>query len=301
MHIPRTLLPLVALGLTTGCVLDRTGQSATEVYRREVALQSARVANIEKQFDGVDSRVAQIEELNRTRGQDEILKLETLEEVRAEVARMRGEVEVLAHDFGQSSGEALTLHEDAAYRLLWLEERADALEKSMGLATPPPPARESVVSPDEGGVAGTSTEDPAPGPATRDGARKQGTNDAGVTDPDAMLTLAEEHLAAGRESAAEAVLNRFLEAHPKHERAAEAKYRRAEAAFNSKNYPASVLRFQEVIDGHKKSIWAPWAMLRQGEAFDEQGQKPNAQLFYEEVVRAWPRSKAAAEAKGKLK
>ena len=81
MHIPRTLLPLVALGLTTGCVLDRTGQSATEVYRREVALQSARVANIEKQFDGVDSRVAQIEELNRTRGQDEILKLETLEEV----------------------------------------------------------------------------------------------------------------------------------------------------------------------------------------------------------------------------
>ena len=297
MHVPRTLLPLLALGLTTGCVLDRTGQSATEVYRREVALQSARVANIEKQFDGVDSRVAQIEELNRTRGQDEILKLETLEEVRAEVARMRGEVEVLAHDFGQSGGDARTQHEDAAFRLIWLEQRADELEKSMGLSTPPPPARESLVSPDEG----TSAEDPNPGLATRDAAKKQGSSDEGVTDPDAMLKLAEEHLAAGREPAAEAVLGRFLTAHPKHERAAEAKYRRAEAAFNAKNYPASVLRFQEVIDGHKKSIWAPWAMLRQGEAFEEQGQKPNAQLFYEEVVRAWPKSKAAAEAKTKLK
>lgn len=300
MH--RTLLPLLALGLMTGCVLDRTGQSATEVYRREVALQSARVANIEKQFDSVDSRVAQIEELNRTRGQDEILKLETLEEVRAEVARLRGEVEVLNHDFGKSSTDSLTQQEDAAFRLLWLEQRADELEKSMGLATPPPPERESIVSPDEGGEAGGSAVDPAePGLATRDNGKKQGSADAGVTEPDAMLKLAEEHLAGGREPAAEAVLNRFLEMHPKHERAAEAKYRRAEAAFNSKDYARSVLRFQEVIDGHKKSIWAPWAMLRQGEAFEEQGQKPNAKLFYEEVIRAWPKSKAAAEAKAKLK
>jgi tol-pal system protein YbgF len=300
MH--RSLLPLLALGLMTGCVLDRTGQSATEVYRREVALQSARVANIEKQFDGIDSRVAQIEELNRTRGQDEILKLETLEEVRAEVARLRGEVEVLNHDFGKSSTDAITQQEDAAFRLLWLEQRADELEKSMGLTTPPPPARESIVSPDEGSGGEGSGDEPAePGLATRDGKKQAGSADAGVTDPDAMLKLAEEHLAAGREPAAEAVLNRFIESHPKHERVAEAKYRRAEAAFNAKNYAASVLRFQEVIDAHKKSIWAPWAMLRQGEAFEEQGQKANAKLFYEEVVRAWPKSKAATEAKAKLK
>ncbi|MEC7946855.1 MAG: tetratricopeptide repeat protein [Myxococcota bacterium] len=296
MH--RTLLPLIAL--TTGCVLDRTGQSATEVYRREVALQSARVANIEKQFDGIDGRVAQIEELNRTRGQDEILKLETLEEVRAEVARMRGEVEVLGHAFGQSSSDALTQQEDASFRLMWLEERADLLEKSMGLATPPPPARESVVSPAEGAAEGTGDAAPGVALATRD-AKERGQSDQGITDPDAMIKLAEEHLAAGREPAAEAVLNRFIDMHPKHEKVAEAKYRRAEAAFNAKNYPASVLRFQEVIDGHKKSIWAPWAMLRQGEAFEEQGQKPNAKLFYEEVVRAWPKSKAAAEARAKLK
>ena len=297
MH--RSLLPLLALGLMTGCVLDRTGQSATEVYRREIALQSARVANIEKQFDTIDSRVAQIEELNRTRGQDEILKLETLEEVRAEVARLRGEVEVLGHDFGQSSSDALTQQEDAAFRLLWLEQRADELEKSMGLATPPPPERESVVSPEEGASGEGETGDAPVATATR-GAGKANA-DAGVTEPDAMMKLAEEHLAAGREPAAEAVLNRFIEAHPKHERVAEAKYRRAEAAFNAKNYAGSVLRFQEVIDGHKKSIWAPWAMLRQGEAFDEQGQSDNAKLFYEEVVRAWPKSKAAAEAKTKLK
>ena len=295
----RPLLPILALGLMSGCVLDRTGQSATEVYRREIALQSARVTNIEKQFDTIDSRVAQIEELNRTRGQDEILKLETLEEVRAEVARMRGEVEVLGHDFGQSTSEAVTQHEDAAFRLLWLEQRADELEKSMGLATPAPPERESVVSPDESTADAEATRTEPVASATRESGKT--STDNGVSEPDTMLKLAEEHLAAGRESAAEAVLNRFIEAHPKHERVAEAKYRRAEAAFNAKNYAGSVLRFQEVIDGHKKSIWAPWAMLRQGEAFDEQGQAANAKLFYEEVVRAWPKSKAAAEAKAKLK
>jgi len=297
MHRP--LLPILALSLMPGCVLDRTGQSATEVYRREIALQSARVTNIEKQFDAIDSRVAQIEELNRTRGQDEILKLETLEEVRAEVARMRGEVEVLDHDFGQSTSAAVTQHEDAAFRLLWLEQRADELERSMGLATPAPPARESVVSPDEGSAQSDTTTTEPVASATRESGKVAA--DTGVNEPDAMMKLAEEHLAAGREPAAEAVLNRFIEAHPKHERVAEAKYRRAEAAFNAKNYAGSVLRFQEVIDGHKKSIWAPWAMLRQGEAFDEQGQEANARLFYEEVVRAWPKSKAAAEAKAKLK
>jgi TolA-binding protein len=61
-----------------------------------------------------------------------------------------------------------------------------------------------------------------------------------------------------------------------------------------------VLRFQEVIDKHKSSPWAAYAMLRQGECFEAQGQKDNARLFYEDVVRLYPKSKAAKEAKAKL-
>jgi TolA-binding protein len=42
-------------------------------------------------------------------------------------------------------------------------------------------------------------------------------------------------------------------------------------------------------------------MLRQGECFDAQGQKENARLFYEDVVRLYPKTKAADDAKKKLK
>jgi hypothetical protein len=34
-----------------------------------------------------------------------------------------------------------------------------------------------------------------------------------------------------------------------------------------------VLRFQDVIDAHKTSVWASWAMLRQGECFEVQGRR----------------------------
>jgi tol-pal system protein YbgF len=301
----RALIPALALALTTGCVLDRTGQSASEVYRRELALQGARVTNLETQFDALDGRVAQMEELNRARGQQEILKMETLEQVRAEVARMRGEVEVMAHDFGKSEADTVAMQEDAALRLQWLETRADQLEKAMGLQTPPPPIASE--APAGGESDGTDVEPATAGGGSTGkvvlgGGDTEATDDAGgITDPDALIKLAEEHLAAGREAAAEAVLNRFLDLHPKHERVPEAKYRRAEAAFNEARYAAAVLRFQEVIDGHKKSKWAPWAMLRQGECFEAQGQDANAKLFYEDVVRMWPKSQAAGEARGKLK
>lgn len=69
----------------------------------------------------------------------------------------------------------------------------------------------------------------------------------------------------------------------------------------AKQYKQAILRFQSVIDQFKSSSWAPWAMLRQGECFEEQGQGDNAKVFFSEVVRLYPSSRAAATAKKKLR
>lgn len=280
---------MAVAALASGCVLDRTGQSASEAYRRELAMQRARVGSLEAQVDDISTRVEQIEELNRARGQEEILKMETLDQVRDEVARMRGEVEVMRHEFDQVALDSFARDEDATFRMLWLESRAEQVEKTLGLKTPPAPkpATDTAAGPD------------AP-PADTAAPPPEDAADAAVTDPDEMIKLAEGHLAAGREKAAEAVLNRFLEVHPKHARKSEALYRRAESYFNAKNYAGAVLKFQEVIDADKTSSWAAWAMLRQGECFEKQGQKENAKLFFEDVVRLWPKSKAAKDARAKL-
>ena len=59
------------------------------------------------------------------------------------------------------------------------------------------------------------------------------------------------------------------------------------------------LRYQEVID-RKGSTFAPWAMFRQGECFDAQGQGDNAKVFYGEVIRIYPKSRAAKAARKNL-
>jgi tol-pal system protein YbgF len=278
--------------LLLSCVLDRTGQSASEAMRREVALHGARLSNVEAELQEAERRVAQLEELQRDRGQDEIQKMETVDELRSEVARLRGDVETLMHDSTNSGASTTKLLEDAEFRVTWLEARAAQLEKSLGIKPPPPPERP------EG--SGSGSGEVASGSGSGSGAPADVAADAGVTNPDEMMKLAEAHLAAGREKAAEAVLQRFIRDNPQSARLAEAKYRYAEAAFNAKDYKAAVLRFQDVIDGHKSSVWASWAMLRQGESFEVQGQAANAKLFYEDVIRMWPKSSAAKEAKQKL-
>ena len=282
----------------TGCVLDRTGQSATEAFRRDMVLHATRLNNLENQFDNLEARTTQLEELTRTRGQDEIMAMESLEELRSEVARIRGDVEVLGHNYSVSSESFSALGEDASFRLAWLEDRAAQLEENLGVNPPPPPEMEdpsSAATSDESDGAEDSADDS--GAASEASSEDEGES---VTDPDRLIELAEQHLAAGRERPAEAVLNRFLDLHPEHERVPEALYRRAEAAFNEEDYSGAVLRFQEVIDGHKDSPWSAWAMLRQGECFEAQDQPENARLFYEDVVRLWPKSKAAKEARKKL-
>jgi TolA-binding protein len=55
-----------------------------------------------------------------------------------------------------------------------------------------------------------------------------------------------------------------------------------------------------VVDKAPNSTWAPWSVLRQGECFDAIGDHDGAKVFYGDVVRLYPKSKAAKEAKGHL-
>ena len=289
------MIAVLLAPLLTGCVLDRTGQSITEAYRRDMILHATRLNNLENQFDNIEARTSQQEELTRTRGQEEIMAMESLEELRGEISRLRGDVEVLSYDYGVTSESFIALSEDAVFRLVWLEDRALQLEENLGLNPPSPPDMASSTS-----NPAASATDTAPADTATEAEAVPSDVIPEDADPDALIALAEQHLAAGREKPAEAVLNRFLDRHPDHERVPEALYRRAEAAFNAEDYSGAVLRFQEVIDGHKDNPWAAWAMLRQGECFEAQDQQENARLFYEDVERLWPKSKAAKEARKKL-
>ncbi len=287
----RSSLPLVALAvLTSGCVLDRTGQSATSKYEKELADHQSRVRDLESLGEDVGRRVAQLEEVTQARGQEDILKMETVEELRGEVAKMRGEFETLDHDYRTYETASLGTQTDVDGRLLYLETRVGALEKTLGVKPPPRPTADGLVAADP---VTPPPSDPTPPPIDPD------TGDAAATTPEEYFGIIQQNLEAGNGAAARAVAKRYVDAFPKGDRVAEALYRIGESYQNEEKYKEAAGAFQDVLDQAPASTWAPWALLRQGECFEGLGRAKDSAVFYCDVLKKYPKSKAAKEAKGK--
>ena len=310
------------LALILGCPKDRTGTSSTQDLMNSVT----EVESLILKMNEVEQRIAKMENVTRARGQDEILKLESLDQVRVEMANMRGELERMGFQLEQLDGTSKNQQADAQFRLDWLEKRASQLEGSLGMDTPPPTDDAASTSSNLDSQQGMANQtDVQTGSQTnpqqnasqnisktdsnvsskKSNKSNNASNDAQPTDggssAEELLKLAKEHLVGGREEAAEAVLNRVLKEYPRSKLEAEVRYRLAEAAFNSQQYPESARRFQDVINRHPSSPFASWSLLRQGECFDALGQPENAAIFYNDVIAEYPKSKAAKEAKTKLK
>ncbi len=270
--------------LLLACVLDRTGQSASAGYERELALAQTRVEELETENANIEARVDQLEEVNRYRGQQEAAKMENLDQVREEVQRLRGLVEELQHEADLAAEDELAWKDDAAFRLEYAEARLASLEETLGLE---PPAADGGEPPsevdEETGEVVLNEGEPTPVELPEG--------------PEALLKEAEAHMLANRPRVARIYYERFLAEHPDHERAAEASYRLAETFFNEGDYKKAILRFEDVVGSHPDSHWAPWAMVRQGECFGLLGKPVEAELFWRDVIDQYPRTKAAKEAK----
>jgi len=217
-------------------------------------------------------------------------------------------MEQLQFQITQLNSGVTSQQEDAQFRLDWLEQRALQLESSLGMTAPAPGEQISESKPNQG-ASNVEPEQQIQTDSEQSSERPTEVQQVQtVEDPEPtpvtaqdLLTLAKGHLVAGREEAAEAVLNRMLKEFPRSEYEPEVRYRLAEAAFNNKQYPESARRFQDVLNRHPSSPFASWSLLRQGECFEAMGQSENAAIFYNDVIAEYPKSKAAKEAKQKLK
>jgi tol-pal system protein YbgF len=272
--------------LALACVLDRTGQSATSAYERELALQATYSQALESEAETVRLRVDQLEEINRYRGQQEAEKLENLDQVQDELQRLRGILEEEQFKAQQAADDRLALDEDTAFRIEYLELRVATLERSLGLEAPQPPDQGSGVVVDPGGEVQLVPDPPV-------------EVELGAS-PAELIKRAEEALAKDQPGVARALLTRLLKESPSDPLAAKARYRLAESWFNEGQYQRAILAFEEVVSQHSDTDWAPWAMVRQGECFEKLGQQEEARLFWQDVVDRYPKSQAAADAKGLL-
>jgi tol-pal system protein YbgF len=255
---------------------------------------------MENQFQALDSRIGQIEEYNRSRGQSEILKMENLEDLRDELARMRGEIEVLQHEFDQVSLQEMGRAADTDYRLLWLENRAESIENALGMKASPPPdlnsaPGESMAAPaEEGSESGEAAETVDPVEATPGEAQGESGSEteAGDSSEASNVESSETNSSTETGSASEsgepgsavaepaqidpAALIRLAESH-----LAGGKEEEARAALD---------RFLELYPDHEG---VPQALYRKAESYFNEGEYSQSANVFKVVVERYRESKWA--------
>jgi tol-pal system protein YbgF len=272
------------LNLLMACVLDRTGQSATDQMHQELKDHDHQIDELSDITTDASRRISQMEEVTRTLGRDQLDRLETMDALRTEVAALRGTVDEIQHDYTANREAGTTFQTDTDARILYLEARVASLEQKLGIKPPPPGSDVASNTSPEGGTSNTLTP-PAP---------------AAPSTPDEIFTLIQKNIEDGQTQAARVVAQDFITQNPKSERVSEAYYRIAQAWQKEGQFKDAAAAYQLVVDKYKDSPWAPWAMLRQGECFESLGRKDAAKVFWEDLVRLYPKSKPAKEAKAKL-
>lgn len=277
-----TLPLLLAL---TGCFSSHNS-AVTSEYARQVSTASVRVAQLEQQLVASQDRIAQLEEVIRLQGQSEAARLENLDEVNDELARMRGAIEVLQFERDQLKTGVTEQQLAQEQRQLHDEARLRQIEKLLGVTPPPPPTPAG-----DPGTVGTPTGAPPPEPELPDL----------PADAAGRLEAAVAHMEGGRHAVARAILQRALRENAGAPEIAEIRYRFAETWFNEQRWREAILEFQKVPDNHADSDWACWAYYRQGESMENlQGLQQAAPFYKGATGGACKNSEAAKLAKKKL-
>ena len=93
----------------------------------------------------------------------------------------------------------------------------------------------------------------------------------------------------------------FLEAYPDTPLSDNAQFWIGEIAYNKHQYEAAILAYENVIKKYPKSNKLPDAILKQGLAFLELGDKIDAKIILENLVKKYPQTKQAEIAQNKLR
>lgn len=278
------LVAILLLGLA------HAAPSPTAEMARQVSTAQLRVAEVEAQLVEAELKLEELQEWVSHQGRSAADRLENLDQVNIEVARLRGAIEVMQFELGQVKQAVDEQQLGGEKRQLHAELRLEQIETFLGVTPPPPPTDADLgLAPIEGGEGTGDGEVPPVAPADV------------PDDANGKLELAVEHMAAGRQGVARAILKGAIEAHVGAREMPEIRYRLAETYFNESSWAAAVSEFNKVINNHPSSEWACWSYYRQGEAFESLGKADGAKAFYAGATEGPCRgSEAAAKAKEKL-
>ena len=253
----RILLALVACAFT--------GQALAALFDDEEARRRIELLrqSLEAQNRSIDERLAKIETLAGDRSS--LLEFASqMEQLRNDVAGMRGQVEVLANTAENLAKRQTELYQDIDTRLLKLEKARDAQA-----AVPEKP--------------------PAQGAEPEVSAAESRAYQAAL-----------DQFKLGNYSLAVAAMQGFLVTYPSSALAPNAQYWIGMAHSGQRDYKSAIAAQRKLLAAWPDSQKAPDAMLSIASAQETMGDRKSAQKTLEDLVGKYPTSSAATSAKQRL-
>lgn len=267
--------------------------------RRRIAETNVRLGQLQTQLE---ARLAQLEQQLRSGG---LLELSNqLELARVDLAKLRGQIEVLTHELAEAQKRQRDLYVD-------LDSRMRKVETAQAAAAPPPPPAAAPpadapavgslppavpgASPPPGVPPGTVPGAPGVPPGTTGGARPP---DAAAEQRayDAALDLFKR----GDFASAIGAFTTFVRAYPRSPLSPSAQYWIGNAHFARRDYRAALTAQRTLIANYPDSSKVPDALLNIASAQGELGDNAGARRTLEEIVAKHPQSEAAPKAKQRL-
>jgi tol-pal system protein YbgF len=254
-----------------------------EEARKRIAETNVRLTQVQKQLE---DRIAALEQQLKSQGLVEMFG--AIEQLKADLARMRGQIEVLTHELGEAQKRQRDLYVDLDSRMRRLET---ANATAAGVPAVPGAAGapvQAVTATQPAGTAPAATTPAAAAPVV-DAAAEQRAYDAAL-----------EQFKRADYPGAIASFGAFVKAHPKSPLAPSAQYWIGNAQFARRDFRGAIAAQRQLVQQYPDSAKVPDAMLNIASAQGELNENAAARRTLEELIAKYPASEAAGKAKQRL-
>jgi len=261
-----TALALFALALPARAALFDDDEA-----RKRIEATNQRLTQIQQQLDG---RITALEQQLKSQGLVELFN--QVEQLKSDIARLRGQIEVLTYEQDQQQKRQKDLYVDLDTRLRKLEGGGTGTLGATDAAPPPP-------------VAAVAPPPPVAGALPPAGADEQKVYDAAL-----------DKFKAGSYGSAVAGFQTFLKTYPKSPLAPSAQYWIGNAQYAQKDFKGSIATQRQLVAAYPDSAKVPDAMLNIATAQLDLGDGTGSRRTLEDLLAKYPKSEAAAKAKQRL-
>ena len=259
-----TLVLLLAIELAT--VPARAALFDDDEARKRIDALKVRVDQLERtlsqRLDTLEAKSAGLVDMFRD-----------VEQIKADIARLRGQYEVLSYELEQAQKRQRDLYLD-------LDSRLRKLEGGPGAATP---------NADAGPGGGSAPSAPAATGRPGDPASEQRAYDVAL-----------EQFKSGSYPAAIASFQAFVRTYPKSPLAPSALYWVGNAQYAQRDFRAAIATQRQLLATYPDSQKVPDALLNVASCQIELGDAAGARRSLEEIVTKYPTSEAAGKARQRL-